>query len=86
VRIDDFCILSGNITIGSNIVLSTHAVLYSIADISLEDPIFTYLALPSSSLDNFPNAHKMADSMICLPMHRHLTEEDIQRVINCIVK
>jgi len=36
--------------------------------------------------DNLPNAHKMADSVICLPMHHALTEEDIQRTINCILK
>lgn len=36
--------------------------------------------------DNLPNARKMADSVICLPMHHALTEEDIQRTINCILK
>ncbi len=46
----------------------------------------TYRGLPSASPENLPNAHKMANSVICLPMHHALSEEDIQRVINCIVK
>ena len=46
----------------------------------------TYRGLPSASPNNLPNAHKIADSVICLPMHHLLTEEDIQRVIDCIKK
>ena len=46
----------------------------------------TYRGLPSAAPENLPNAHKMADSVICLPMHHALTEEDIQRVIAEIVK
>ncbi len=46
----------------------------------------TYRGLLSASPDNLPNAHKMADSVICLPMHHLLSDEDVQRVINCIIK
>lgn len=46
----------------------------------------TYKGLESSSSDNLPNAHKMANSVICLPMHHELFVEDIERVINLIVK
>lgn len=46
----------------------------------------TYKGLPSASKDNLSNAHKMADSVICLPMHHALSEEDILRVINLITK
>ncbi len=46
----------------------------------------TYRGLPSSLPDNLPNAHKMADSVICLPMHHALTEEEISRILNLIVK
>lgn len=46
----------------------------------------TYRGLESSNPRNLPNAHKMADSVICLPMHHALTEEDIQRILHCIVK
>lgn len=33
---------------------------------------------------NLPNAHKLADSVICLPMHHALSEEDIEEVIRCV--
>ena len=46
----------------------------------------TYRGLPSASKENLPNAHKMADSVICLPMHHALGEEDIERVLKLIVK
>lgn len=46
----------------------------------------TYRGLPSSSKENLPNAHKMADSVICLPMHHELNEFDIQRTIDTIYK
>lgn len=46
----------------------------------------TYRGLPSASKENLPNAHKMADSVICLPMHHTLAEEDVLRILNIIVK
>ena len=46
----------------------------------------TYRGLDSAAPENLPNAHKMADSVICLPMHHLLSEEDIQRVLDCIMK
>lgn len=46
----------------------------------------TYRGLESAAPENLPNAHKMADSVICLPMHHLLSEEDIQRVLECVVK
>lgn len=46
----------------------------------------TYRGLPSSAKENLPNAHRMADSVICLPMHHLLTDKDIERVIETIVK
>lgn len=45
----------------------------------------TYRSLPSAAKENLPNAHKMADSVICLPMHHALSEEDIERIIDIIV-
>lgn len=41
----------------------------------------TYRGLPSAAKENLPNAHKMADSVICLPMHHELIEEDIERIL-----
>lgn len=46
----------------------------------------TYRSLPSAAKENLPNAHKMADSVICLPMHHALSEEEIQRILDCIIK
>lgn len=46
----------------------------------------TYRGCSGASKDNLPNAHKMADSVLCLPMHHVLTEEDIERTLNCILK
>ena len=45
----------------------------------------TYRGLESAAPSNLPNAHKMADSVICLPMHHGLNEDDIQRVIDSII-
>lgn len=45
-----------------------------------------YKGLPSASKENLPNAHRIADSVICLPMHHDLSETDLNRVINEIVK
>ena len=44
----------------------------------------TYRGLESSRPENLPNAHRMADSVICLPMHHALTEKDVERVVDCI--
>lgn len=46
----------------------------------------TYKGLDSARPENLPNAHKMADSVICLPMHHDLSDEDINRVLELIVK
>lgn len=46
----------------------------------------TYRGLPSAAPENLPKAHKMADSVICLPMHHELSGEDINRVLDLIVK
>lgn len=45
----------------------------------------TYRGLESARPSNLPVATKMANEVICLPMHHELTEEDLSRVINCII-
>ena len=45
----------------------------------------TYRGLPSAAPENLPDAHKMVDSVICLPMHHALSEKDVERVLNCII-
>lgn len=44
----------------------------------------TYRGLESAKPENLPVAHRMANSVICLPMHHALSKEDVNRVINCI--
>ena len=46
----------------------------------------TYRGLESSRPENLPNAHMMADTVICLPMHHALSEEEINRIIDCIIR
>lgn len=41
----------------------------------------TYNGLASSDKDNLPLANKMADKVLCLPMHHALTENDINRTL-----
>ena len=45
-----------------------------------------YRGLESANPENLPNAHKMADSVICLPMHHELNEEDVERILATIIK
>ena len=51
--------------------------------ISIFEP---YSNPPSSSAENLPVATRMADEVICLPMHHELSREDIDRVISLIVR
>lgn len=46
----------------------------------------TYRGLESAAPENLPNAHKMADSVICLPMHHALSDEDVERVLETVAK
>jgi dTDP-4-amino-4,6-dideoxygalactose transaminase len=46
----------------------------------------TYRGLPSATPENLPVATKMANEVICLPMHHALSEEDIQRILNTIIR
>lgn len=44
----------------------------------------TYRGLESASVDNLPIATHLANTVICLPMHHALSQEDVQRVIDVI--
>ena len=46
----------------------------------------TYCGLESSRPENLPNATRIANEVICLPMHHGLTEEDIDLVLSFIVR
>ena len=41
----------------------------------------TYRGLPSATRENLPEAYKLADSVLCLPMHHDLSDEDVARVL-----
>ena len=45
-----------------------------------------YKDIPSAHPTNLPVANKIANQVICLPMHHELSEEDVKRVIECIRK
>lgn len=45
-----------------------------------------YRALPSSVAENLPVATRIADEVICLPMHHELTESDVERVLDIMMK
>lgn len=45
----------------------------------------TYRGLPSAAPENLPVATKIANEVICLPMHHELSQEDLNRIIDLIV-
>ena len=46
----------------------------------------TYRGLPSAATENLPVATRIADEVICLPMHHGLSVEDVERILGLIVK
>ena len=46
----------------------------------------TYSGLPSANKENLPLGNKMADEVLCLPMHHALSEGNIQRILTFFVK
>lgn len=44
----------------------------------------TYRGLESAAPENLPVAHKLASSVICLPMYAFMEEKDIERVVECV--
>ena len=46
----------------------------------------TYRGLPTAKKDNLPLANKMAEEVLCLPMHHILSDEDIQCILKIIIK
>lgn len=45
-----------------------------------------YKDYPSAAPANLPIARRIASQVICLPMHHALTDEDVHRVLDCILK
>ena len=58
VRIDDFCILSGNITLGSHIHISAYVALYGSMGIEMEDYTgISPMTTVYSAMDDFSGEH-----------------------------
>ncbi|MEG1555444.1 MAG: DegT/DnrJ/EryC1/StrS family aminotransferase, partial [Bacteroidales bacterium] len=43
-----------------------------------------YRQLPSAATENLPVANQMADSVICLPLHHQLCDQDVKRIVGVI--
>ena len=46
----------------------------------------TYRGLPSATRENLPEAYRLADTVLCLPMHHDLSDRDIERVLKFFKK
>ena len=46
----------------------------------------TYKSLPSAASENLPIAKRTADSVICLPIHHNLTNQEVEIVLNEIIR
>ena len=46
----------------------------------------TYRSLPSAGAENLPVATKVANEVICLPMHHQLSDEEVNQILSLIVK
>ena len=46
----------------------------------------TYRSLPSATTENLPVATRIANEVICLPMHHELSEADLDCILSLIVK
>ena len=46
----------------------------------------TYRGLPSAAPENLPVATRIANEVICLPMHHELSDADISRVLELVVR
>lgn len=44
----------------------------------------TYRGLESAHKDHLPISHRVADQVICLPMHHQLSDDDISRILDLI--
>lgn len=46
----------------------------------------TYRSLESAKIDNLPNANRLANSVLCLPLHHSLSDNDVERVLSFFEK
>ncbi|WP_299179814.1 DegT/DnrJ/EryC1/StrS aminotransferase family protein [uncultured Chryseobacterium sp.] len=46
----------------------------------------TYRGLESSNKENLVNAHQLANSVICLPIHHEISLDDVEKIVNIILE
>lgn len=90
VRIDDFCILSGSITLGSNIHISPYVALYGALGIEFED--FTGISAHSvvySAMDDFSGNYLVGsvhpDHTTNVTGGKVLVKKFSQIGVNCVI-
>lgn len=64
--------------------LKEHKILGRRYFYPLISSLSTYQGLPSAAPENLPVATRMANEVICLPLHHALAEEDVERTIEVI--
>lgn len=45
-----------------------------------------YREYPTAAAENLPIATRVADQVLCLPMHHALSDDDVKRILECIIK
>ena len=64
--------------------LKSHGILGRRYFYPLISQFDTYRALPSAAPENLPNATRIANEVICLPMHHLLSDSDLNRIIDLV--
>lgn len=67
-------------------LLKSHSILGRRYFYPLISTFSTYRGLESADPRNLPNATRLAEEVICLPMHHGLSDEDVERVVDSILR
>jgi dTDP-4-amino-4,6-dideoxygalactose transaminase len=66
--------------------MKSHGVLGRRYFYPLISTFSTYCGLSSATPENLPVATRIANEVICLPMHHELTEVDLTRILEIIAR
>lgn len=64
--------------------MKVHSVLTRRYFYPLISDFSTYRGCEGANLENLPNAHKLASSVLCLPMHHLLSDKDVERIVELV--
>lgn len=64
--------------------MKSHAVLGRRYFFPLITAFAPYKDFPSAKISNLPVANRMADTVICLPMHNNLSDDDVETVVKLL--